>query len=75
MINLNLLFVVGLQSIPKEPLEAARLDGASGWRLFRHVVWPLLRPLTTVVVPPGMRYTIDRHGLGLLKAAENGGAR
>jgi multiple sugar transport system permease protein len=45
-----LLFVVGLQSIPKEPLEAARLDGASGWRLFRHVVWPLLRPLTTVVV-------------------------
>ena len=32
-------------------------------------------PLTTVVVPPGMRYTIDRHGLGLLKAAENGGAR
>jgi hypothetical protein len=27
------------------------------------------------VVPPGMRYTIDRHGLGLLKAAENGGAR
>jgi N-methylhydantoinase A/acetophenone carboxylase len=32
-------------------------------------------PLTTVVVPPGMRYTIDRHGLGLLKAVENGGAR
>jgi N-methylhydantoinase A/acetophenone carboxylase len=32
-------------------------------------------PLTTVVVPPGMRYTIDRHGLGLLQAAENGGAR
>lgn len=45
-----LLFVVGLQSIPKEPLEAARLDGASGWRLFRHVIWPLLKPLTTVVV-------------------------
>jgi N-methylhydantoinase A/oxoprolinase/acetone carboxylase beta subunit len=32
-------------------------------------------PLTTVVVPPGMRYTIDRHGLGLLEAAENGSAR
>jgi N-methylhydantoinase A/acetophenone carboxylase len=31
--------------------------------------------LTTVVVPPGMRYTIDRHGLGLLQAAENGGTR
>jgi ABC-type sugar transport system permease subunit len=45
-----LLFLVGLQSIPKEPLEAARLDGASGWSLFRHVTWPLLAPLTTVVV-------------------------
>ncbi|MCK2213991.1 sugar ABC transporter permease [Actinomadura sp. ATCC 31491] len=46
----TLLFVVGLQSIPKEPIEAARLDGAAGWRLFRHVIWPLLRPLTAVVV-------------------------
>lgn len=45
-----LLFLVGLQSIPAEPLEAARLDGAGGWRLFRHIVWPLLAPLTTVVV-------------------------
>jgi multiple sugar transport system permease protein len=46
----TLLFVVGLQSIPREPIEAARLDGASGWRLFRHVIWPLMRPLTAVVV-------------------------
>ena len=45
-----LLFMVGLQSIPQEPIEAARLDGASGWRLFRHITWPLLAPLTTVVV-------------------------
>ncbi|GAA4511850.1 carbohydrate ABC transporter permease [Nonomuraea ferruginea] len=46
----TLLFVVGLQSIPKEPIEAARLDGASGWQLFRHIIWPLMRPLTAVVV-------------------------
>jgi len=45
-----LLFLVGLQSIPKEPQEAARLDGASGWKLFRSITWPLLAPLTTVVV-------------------------
>jgi multiple sugar transport system permease protein len=45
-----LLFVIGLQSIPKEPIEAARIDGASGWSLFRHQIWPMLRPLTTVVV-------------------------
>lgn len=45
-----LLFLVGLQSIPEAPLEAARLDGADGWRLFRYITWPLLRPLTAVVV-------------------------
>lgn len=45
-----LLFGIGLQSIPKEPIEAAQLDGASGWKLFRHVTWPMLTPLTTVVV-------------------------
>lgn len=45
-----LLFTIGLQSIPKEPLEAAKMDGASGFRLFRSVLWPMLRPLTAVVV-------------------------
>ncbi|MCM3778437.1 carbohydrate ABC transporter permease [Microbacterium hydrocarbonoxydans] len=45
-----LLFTVGLQSIPKEPLEAAKLDGAGGFRLFGSMVWPLLRPTTTIVV-------------------------
>jgi len=45
-----LLFTIGLQSIPKEPLEAARIDGAGGIRLFASVLWPMLRPLTAVVV-------------------------
>lgn len=45
-----LLFGIGLQSIPQEPIEAARVDGATGWHLFRHITWPLLTPLTTVVV-------------------------
>ncbi|MCC2591849.1 sugar ABC transporter permease [Tessaracoccus sp. OS52] len=45
-----LLFGVGLQSIPKEPLEAAKVDGATGWRLFKNVTWPMLAPMTTVVV-------------------------
>lgn len=45
-----LLFTVGLQSIPKEPLEAAKVDGAGGFRLFASMVWPLLRPTTTIVV-------------------------
>jgi ABC-type sugar transport system permease subunit len=45
-----LLFTIGLNSIPKEPLEAARVDGANGIRLFRSILWPMLRPLTAVVV-------------------------
>lgn len=45
-----LLFGVGLQSIPKEPIEAARVDGATGWNLFKSITWPMLAPMTTVVV-------------------------
>jgi multiple sugar transport system permease protein len=45
-----LLFTIGLQSIPKEPLEAAKIDGAGSFRLFTNITWPMLAPLTTVVV-------------------------
>jgi multiple sugar transport system permease protein len=45
-----ILFLVGLQAIPTEPVEAAKLDGASGWQTFRHIILPLLRPVTTVVI-------------------------
>lgn len=44
-----ILFVAGLQSIPAELLEAARLDGATRWTLFRRVTWPLLAPAATIV--------------------------
>lgn len=45
-----LLFLIGLQVIPKDPIEAARLDGAEGWRLFKDITFPLLRPMTIVIV-------------------------
>jgi len=45
-----ILFLVGLQSIPQETVEAGQLDGASGMRLFWHVVLPQLRPVTIVVI-------------------------
>lgn len=38
------LFIAGLQAIPTEVREAARLDGAGWWHEFRHVTVPLLRP-------------------------------
>jgi ABC-type sugar transport system permease subunit len=45
-----ILFLVGLQSIPPETVEAGSLDGATGMRLFWHVVLPQLRPVTIVVI-------------------------
>lgn len=35
----------GLKLVPDEVYEAAALDGASGWRLFRSITWPLIFPL------------------------------
>lgn len=40
--------LAGLQGISAEVAEAAALDGAVGWRLFRHVTLPLLRPVLNV---------------------------
>ncbi|NNG38811.1 sugar ABC transporter permease [Flexivirga sp. ID2601S] len=43
-----LLFVGGLASIPRDVYEAAAIDGASGWRQFRQITFPLLSPTTLV---------------------------
>lgn len=38
------IFLSGLQTIPNELMEAARIDGANFWQVFRNVTWPLLTP-------------------------------
>ncbi|EFL29255.1 sugar ABC transporter, permease [Streptomyces himastatinicus ATCC 53653] len=43
------IFLAGLQSVPAELHEAARVDGATRWRAFRSITLPLLRPTTLVV--------------------------
>ena len=45
-----LLLLAGLQSIPKELYEAARVDGANAWRQFWSVTWPLLLPAALVAL-------------------------
>lgn len=45
-----LMVVAALQTLPKEPLEAASIDGASGWQMYRHVVLPMIRPIVGVAV-------------------------
>lgn len=44
------LFLVGLQNIPKELYEAASLDGATGSRQFLHVTLPMLNPTVIVII-------------------------
>jgi len=43
------LFLAGLQGVQKEHLEAARIDGANAWQVFRNVTLPALRPTMVVV--------------------------
>lgn len=47
-----LLLLAGLQALPREVIEAARVDGASAWQNFRKIVFPLMLPvsLTAIVV-------------------------
>jgi multiple sugar transport system permease protein len=45
-----LILLAGLEGISLEPIEAARIDGASGWKLVRYVILPLMSPVTRVAV-------------------------
>ncbi|WP_101845675.1 carbohydrate ABC transporter permease [Halobacillus sp. Marseille-P3879] len=45
-----LIFLAGLQNIPREVYEAAKIDGATKWKSFLHITLPLLRPTTTLIV-------------------------
>jgi multiple sugar transport system permease protein len=46
----TLLLLAGLQSLPKEPFEAAAIDGTTAWRVFTHLTLPMLRPVIVVCV-------------------------
>ncbi|WP_338552704.1 sugar ABC transporter permease [Paenibacillus sp. KS-LC4] len=43
------IFIAGLQAIPTDYYEAARLDGATGIKVFRHITLPLLKPTSLLV--------------------------
>ena len=44
-----IIFLAGLQAIPADLYEAARIDGASAWRQFRHITLPMLGPTMMMV--------------------------
>lgn len=45
-----LLLLAGLQSVPAEVIEAARVDGASGWQVVTKIIFPMLLPVTVTAV-------------------------
>lgn len=45
-----MLFLAGLQNIPRYLYEAAALEGANEWQMFRHITLPLLRPVMVFVL-------------------------
>lgn len=55
--NLVILYS-GLQNIPKDLYEAAAIDGASRWRQFRHITFPLLKPVSAITLLLGFVYTL-----------------
>ena len=44
--NAMIIFVAALNSVPKDLYEAATLEGAGPWRLFRDITWPMISPIT-----------------------------
>ena len=48
--QMMVVYIAGLQQIPRELYEAAEVDGASRWQQFRNVTWPMALPTTAVVM-------------------------
>ena len=48
--QMMVVYIAGLQQIPKELYEAAEVDGASRWKQFTSITWPMAMPTTLVVM-------------------------
>ena len=67
-----LFFLAGLQSIPKSLIEAAAIDGASPWRRFWTIVFPLLSPTTFFLLVINVVYAFFET-FGIVDATTKGG--
>jgi ABC-type sugar transport system permease subunit len=66
-----MLYLASLQSVDPSLIEAARVDGASSWQVIRRIVWPLLRPITAIVVLLALRDSLQ--GFQTFLIMTNGG--
>jgi multiple sugar transport system permease protein len=68
-----LIFLAGLQAIPRELNEAAALDGAGTWRRFRYITLPLLRPLLAIQLLFGVIYSAYQFTIPFVMLGSNPG--
>lgn len=48
--QMMVVYIAGLQAIPRELYEAAEMDGAGKWQQFKSITWPFVAPATSIVV-------------------------
>ena len=53
------IFMAALQEVPRDIVEAAQIDGASGWSVFRHITLPTIRPVTYFLLVWGVIETFQ----------------
>ncbi|MDA3888786.1 MAG: sugar ABC transporter permease [Allgaiera sp.] len=51
-------YLAGLTAIPASLIEAAQIDGAGSWTIFRRITWPLLLPVTTILLSFSTIWTV-----------------
>jgi multiple sugar transport system permease protein len=68
-----LIFLAGLESMPRDLHEAAAIDGAGPWRRFRHITLPLLRPLIAVQLLFGVIYSAYQFTIPYVMLGSNPG--
>lgn len=68
----TLLFTVGLDAIPEEVYDAAKVDGANGWTLFWKITWPLLNPTLVLVSILAVTASLKNFDLIRVMSGNNG---
>ena len=61
-----IIFLAGLQNIPDELVEAAKIDGANGIQIFRHIVLPLMTPVIFLQLVQGLIGAFQQLNLPLI---------
>lgn len=68
----TLLYLTGLEGVPRDVQEAAKLDGASPWQVFLHIEWPLISPTFFFIVITTVLF-VNNEIFGVINILTKGG--